>query len=34
MHTSSGSEASGSVRLFEALSDAERQALITFVSAL
>jgi CxxC motif-containing protein (DUF1111 family) len=34
LHASSGSEAGGSVRLFNALTDAERRALITFVSAL
>jgi CxxC motif-containing protein (DUF1111 family) len=33
-HASSGSEASGSVRLFEAFTDDERRALIAFVSAL
>ncbi|HMI86587.1 MAG TPA: di-heme oxidoredictase family protein [Polyangiaceae bacterium] len=34
MHASSGSEAGGAVRLFNALSDSERQTLIDFVSAL
>jgi CxxC motif-containing protein (DUF1111 family) len=34
MHAGSGSEAGGAVRLFEAFSDSERRALVTFVSAL
>ena len=34
LHASSGSEASGAVRSFEAFTEAERQALIAFVSAL
>jgi CxxC motif-containing protein (DUF1111 family) len=34
MHAGSGSEAGGSIRAFQALSDAERAALIAFVSAL
>jgi CxxC motif-containing protein (DUF1111 family) len=34
LHTGSGSEAAASIRSFNALSDAEQRALITFVSAL